>query len=167
MGEIAGELDHIEDHLADDGAEQQGARLGPLRREISRNHREFLALRSALGRALSPRAHERVTVFAEQIPRLIQEAEDLDRESVSLQERARLLHEEIDTKITSATQRSMRALTILSTMLIPPTLIVGAFCMNLPGIPFAGSPAGFALASLFCLAVVVGGWVLLRRMRIL
>ena len=61
----------------------------------------------------------------------------------------------------------MRALTILSAMLIPPTLIVGAFGMNLDGIPFAGSPGGFATASALCLAVVAGGWFLLRRMRIL
>ena len=34
---------------------------------------------------------------------MAQEAEDLDREAASLQERARLLHEELDTQITSAT----------------------------------------------------------------
>ena len=43
----------------------------------------------------------------------------------ALQERGRLLHEEIDTQINSATNRSMRALTVISTLLIPPTLVTG------------------------------------------
>lgn len=61
--------------------------------------------------------------------------EDIDHEAAALQERGRLLHEEIDTLINAATNRSMRTLTVISTLLIPPTLIVGAFGMNVPGIP--------------------------------
>ncbi len=164
---VSDALDSIEDHLLDTAAELESVRLGPLRREVSRNHREFLALRSALHRAMSPRESHRMVGLAEQMPRLAQEVEDLDRENISLQERARLLHEEIDSKITGATNRSMRALTIISTMLIPPTLIVGAFGMNVGGIPFGASHAGFIAASVLCLAVVAGAWWLLRRMQIL
>jgi zinc transporter len=164
---VSDALDSIEDHLLDTAAELESVRLGPLRREVSRSHREFLALRSALHRAMSPREAHQVTGLAEQLSRLAQEVEDLDRENISLQERARLLHEEIDSKITGATNRSMRALTIISTMLIPPTLIVGAFGMNVGGIPFGSSHAGFIAASVMCLAVVGGAWWLLRRMRIL
>jgi zinc transporter len=164
---VSDALDSIEDHMLDAAAELESVRLGPLRREVSRNHREFLALRSALHRAMSPREAHRVAGLAEQLPRLAQEVEDLDRENVSLQERARLLHEEIDSKITGATNRSMRALTIISTMLIPPTLIVGAFGMNVGGIPFGASHAGFIAASVLCLAVVAGAWWLLKRMQIL
>jgi zinc transporter len=164
---VSDALDSIEDHLLDTAAELESVRLGPLRREVSRSHREFLALRSALHRAMSPREMHQVTTFAEQLPRLAQEVEDLDRENISLQERARLLHEEIDSKITGATNRSMRALTIISTMLIPPTLIVGAFGMNVGGIPFGASHAGFIAASVLCMAVVGGAWWLLRRMQIL
>jgi len=141
--------------------------LGPARRELSRQHRELLVLRSALGRALTPRTAPRIARLVEQLPRLTHEVEDLDREAGGLQERARLLHEEIDTRIASGANRSMRTLTILSTLLIPPTLIVGAFGMNLPGMPFETGHAGFAKASLLCVGVVAGAYVLLRRWRIL
>jgi len=164
---LAGGLGRIEDRVLGEGADLGGLSLGPARRELSRDHREFLALRSALNRAMAPRAPHRVALIAEQLPRLAHEVEDLDREAAGLQERARLLHEEIDTKITSATNRSMRTLTILSTLLIPPTLVVGAFGMNVTGVPFETGHAGFALASLVCGAVVVGAYGLLRRWRIL
>ena len=160
-------LDHVEDRILGDYDEVERLKVGPIRRSLSRDHREHLGLRSALHRACAPRTAHGVSLLSAHLPRLTQEAEDLDRETSSLQDRARLLHEEIDTQITSATNRSMKALTVMSSLLIPPTLIVGAFGMNLTGIPFASSHAGFALASGLCLAVVGGAWWVLRRMRIM
>lgn len=160
-------LDRVEDHMLRGDGGDEGLRLGPTRRGLSRDHREYLGLRSALHRACAPRAAHGVERLSSQLPRLAQEAEDLDREAASLQERARLLHEEIDTQITSATNRSMKALTVMSSLLIPPTVIVGAFGMNLEGMPFARSHAGFAAACGLCLAVVGGAYWLLRRMRIM
>ena len=160
-------LDRVEDRMLSGHSEVEGLKLGPTRRGLSRDHREYLGLRSALHRACAPRAAHGMEALASQLPRLAQEAEDLDREAASLQERARLIHEEIDTQITSATNRSMKALTVMSSLLIPPTVIVGAFGMNLEGMPFAASHAGFAAACILCLAVVAGAYWLLRRMRIL
>lgn len=160
-------LDRLEDKaMLGDAAELESVNLGPVRRGLARDHREYLGVRSALHRAMSPREAHRVDLLPPHLPRLAQEAEDLDREAVSLQERARLLHEEIEAKINSATNRSMRALTIMSTLLIPPTLIVGAFGMNLPGIPF-DQKGGFLAASVLCLAVVGAAYMLLRRMKIM
>ncbi len=160
-------VDRIEDQLLGDDDETDGLALGPLRRELSRQHRDLLALRSALGRATLPRATHMLTVLTEQLPRLVHEVEDLDRESRGLQDRARLVHEEIDTRIAAGANRSMRTLTVMSTLLIPPTLIVGAFGMNLAGIPFASGHFGFAKAILLCVTVVVGAYAMLRRWRIL
>lgn len=161
-------LDSLEDKaMLGDAAELESVNLGPVRRGLARDHREYLGVRSALHRAMSPREAHRVDLLPGHLPRLAQEAEDLDREAVSLQERARLLHEEIEAKINSATNRSMRALTIMSTLLIPPTLIVGAFGMNLPGIPFDHDKGGFLAAAILCLAVVGGAYMLLRRMKIM
>ncbi len=165
--QIAEELDRVEDLTLVEESELEAVRLGPTRREVSRNHREFTALRSALHRAMGPREPHALAALSEHLPRLAQEVEDLSRESVSLQDRARLLHEEIDTRITGATNRSMRALTIISTLLIPPTLIVGAFGMNVGGIPWASGQGGFVAASILCLTVVGAAWWMLRRMRIL
>lgn len=167
LHDAAEALDRVEDRMLGDHGEVEGLKLGPTRRGLSRDHREYLGLRSALHRACVPREDHRVALLPQHLPRLAQEAEDLDREAASLQERARLLHEELDTQITSATNRSMRALTVMSSLLIPPTLIVGAFGMNLSGIPFAGSHSGFVAACVLCLAVVGGAYWVLRRMRIM
>ena len=157
-------LDHIEDAVLGERADLDGRTLGPLRRRLATYRRELGGLRSALHRLLSPRAGRRAAgpaVFGD----LSGPIDDVDREAASLQDRARLLHEELDTLINSATNRSMRALTILSTLLIPPTLIVGAWGMNVGGIPWGASRGGFAAVSILCLAVVVGAWIALKRMR--
>jgi zinc transporter len=167
LREMSASLDLIEDRVLNEADERDLKALAPLRRAASRGHREFLALRSALHRAAAHRRAGESGALREELPRLALEAEDLDRESASLQERTRLLHEEIDTQINSAINRSMRALAIISTLLIPPTLITGAFGMNVPGLPFTGSPVGFSLATLICLLAVAVSWLVLKRMRVL
>ena len=66
-----------------------------------------------------------MAALSDDLADLIASVEDVDRDAGVLQERGRLLHEEIDTQINSATNRSMRALTVISTLLIPPTLVTG------------------------------------------
>jgi zinc transporter len=74
---------------------------------------------------------------------------------------------ELEAKRAEAINRSLRALTVLSTLLLPPTVVVGAFGMNLRGIPFAEQGSGFWSATLVCvLAVAVAYWAL-KRTRIL
>ena len=164
--DLAETLDRIEDSVLGERAELDGRALGPLRRQLATYRRELAGLRGALHRTLSPRAGRRGELSVE-LADLPAPIDDVDREAASVQDRARLLHEEIDTLINSATNRSMRALTILSTLLIPPTLIVGAFGMNVGGIPWASEKGGFIEAGLLCLAVVVLAYWLLRRMRLL
>jgi zinc transporter len=101
------------------------------------------------------------------LPELLQDAEDFDRDAGALQERARLLYEEMDTRLAAVTNRSLRILTILSTLILPATFIVGAFGMNLPAIPWANTHGGFWWATGLCVAVVVGCYVALKRFRIL
>jgi len=163
---LTSRLDAVEDLVLSEPDDLDGRRLGPFRRELARHRREFQSLRSALvrGRAREPRL---APLLADQLAPLIGPVEDLDHDAAGLQERARLLHEEIDTLINSATNRSMRALTVISTLLIPPTLVVGAFGMNVEGIPFGHSHAGFVLASVVCLITVGGALMLLRRLRML
>jgi zinc transporter len=164
---LADHLDEVEDLVLAESANTGELRLGPFRRELSRHRREFQALRHVMVHACSQRETRRGERLAEHLSPLISPMEDLDREAAGLQDRARLLHEEIDTLINSATNRSMRALTVISTLLIPPTLIVGAFGMNLPGMPFEHSNGGFAAASGLCLATVLAAWAVLRRLRVL
>ena len=167
LDELSVRLAAVEDYVLREPQDPSDTGLSSLRRELSHHRRELQALRGALTRAYAGRQGRRAELLAQWLPEIIPWIEDVDREAGGLQDRARLLHEEIDTLINSATNRSMRALTVMSTLLIPPTLIVGAFGMNLGGIPFAHSGAGFAWATGLCIAVVGAAVWMLRRMNLL
>lgn len=163
---LAADLGHIEDQvLADHGLGQDS--LGPLRRELSRYTREFSSLRSAIHRATSTRRGDTGSPLQDHLLQLLQDAEDFDRDAGALTDRARLLYEEIETRIASTTNRSLSALTVISTLLLPPTFIVGAFGMNLEGIPWARDGEGFGFVLGLCLVLVLAGYIVLRRFRIL
>jgi zinc transporter len=157
----------VEDYVLAEPQSPRETSLSSLRRSIARQRRDLQALRSALQRAHAVRHARRIDLSAEGVADCIARLDDADREAGALEERSRLLHEEIDTLINAATNRAMRTLAVISTLLIPPTLIVGAFGMNLPGMPFEHSGQGFAAASALCVAIVGLALWLLRRMSLL
>ena len=164
---LGSELARIEDEVLADRDHIGRDVLGPLRRELSRYAREFSALRGAIHRALSARYVVQGGPLLEQLPLLLQEAEDFERDAAALSDRARLLYEEIGSRIADRSNRSLSALTVISTLLLPPTFVVGAFGMNVGGIPWGQAPNGFWAGLGLCLALVLAGLVLLRRFRIL
>lgn len=99
-------------------------------------------------------------------PRLSDRLEAVDRDVFALQERARLLHEEIDSKISSETNRHLYILSLMTAFLLPPTLVTGFFGMNTGALPFPrGSGTNFAgmlIASSMGLA-----WIVLKRIGII
>ncbi|MEW5688220.1 MAG: CorA family divalent cation transporter [Pseudomonadota bacterium] len=165
--DLAARLAEVEDYVLTEPQDLADTGLSPVRRSLSRHRRELQALRGALARVHAGRGSRRVALMAEWLPDTISAVEDLDREAGGLQERGRLLHEEVDTLITSATNRNMRALTVISTLLIPPTLVASAFGMNVAGIPFAHSNSGFWTVSILCVLIVVAALWMLRRMGML
>lgn len=161
LTEASAQLDHAEDQVLADRGDIERLKLGPLRRALSGHHREFAALRTAFHRATSHRKADHSGVLTDLLPPLVLEIEDFDRDIAGLQDRAKLLHDEIDAKVAAAANQSLRLLTVLSTLLLPPTLIVGAFGMNVRGIPFEGQAAGFWPATALCVIVVaVCAWAL-------
>jgi len=98
---------------------------------------------------------------------LQQDVDNFYEDAATLQERARLLYDEMDLRAAAATNRSLRALTVISTLLLPPTFVVGAFGMNLTGIPWTGDGAGFWAAIGLCAMTVIGSFLALRHYRIL
>lgn len=53
------------------------------------------------------------------------------------------MQEEVSHQVAEETNRNLRALSIVTIMFLPPTLIAGFFGMNLKGLPFSGGDAGF------------------------
>ncbi|MES1158554.1 MAG: CorA family divalent cation transporter [Terricaulis silvestris] len=165
--ELTLEIDSLEDRVLGFQGDPSRWHVGPIRRELSRQHREFLALRGAFQRGLFHRGQSQHHLVSDRLPALIAQIEDFDRDAADLLERARLLHEEIGEQVSATTNRNLRVLTILSTLMLPPTLIVGAFGMNVEGIPWAHDVWGFAEACGLCIGVVVAAWLGLKIFNIL
>ncbi|HEY2480673.1 MAG TPA: CorA family divalent cation transporter [Caulobacteraceae bacterium] len=164
---LGGQIAAIEDYVLTAPHNPREAGLPALRRTIARQRRELQVLRTTLGRTHAGRHGRHVEFSGEGVADRIAWLDDADREAGALQDRGRLLYEEIDTLIGAATNRSMQTLTVISTLLIPPTLITGLFGMNVPGVPFQHHGVGFIEASALCTASVVASLWLLRRMGVL
>lgn len=166
--ELADTLDLIEDHVIDDvipGDEPQ--RLAPVRRTAVRLHRQLAALRLLFRRWSLPGQTELPSRIGEAAGRLAQRLDGLDHEIAALQDRARLLQDEIGAKLAAATNRNLYVLTIVTAFLLPPTLVAGVFGMNVTDVPFTKDPGGFIWAMALTIASAVAVYVFLRWLRIM
>lgn len=161
------ELGKVEDEVLADRDDTAREALSPLRREISRHAREFSSLRSAIGRVLGARHVVQGSPLLERLPQALQETEDFERDAAALADRARLLYEEIGSRVSDRTNRSLSALTVISTLLLPPTFVAGLFGMNVPGLPWSQNPDGFWIVTAFCALLVGTSYGILKRFRIL
>jgi zinc transporter len=105
--------------------------------------------------------------FDDAAARLIGRLEAVDHDVYALQERARLLHEEIDSKLSSETNRHLYILSLMTAFLLPPSLVTGFFGMNTSSLPFAEGIHGTAFAFGAIVLSVAAAWWLLRRVGIL
>jgi zinc transporter len=84
----------------------------------------------------------------------------------SLQERIKLLQEEIAAQVNEDNNRSLFLLTIVTVMALPINLVAGLLGMNVGGVPLAQHAHGFwivlAFTAMFTGAVA---WLLLRLQR--
>jgi zinc transporter len=166
--EMSDQIDRIEDYVFETAPRDERRRLGPVRRTIVRLNRQLRATVSLLRRlqrsdeeALLPTG---ARVAAERLADLLG---SMAEEMQGLQDRARLLHEEIDSKISSETNRHLYLLSIMTAFMLPPTLVTGFFGMNTGGLPFAAWHYGTLLAFGLGAASVWVAWLLLRRAGIL
>jgi hypothetical protein len=78
-----------------------------------------------------------------------------------------LVQEEIAGRLTEATNRNLFLLSIVTTTLLPITLITGIFGMNVGGLPWVKDPGGFWWVMGVIGVGVVVTLALLRRRRVL
>jgi len=85
------------------------------------------------------------------------------RDMASLQERIRLLLEEVGAAVNERTGRTLFVLTVLTVLALPINILAGLFGMNVGGIPLAQDPNGFwIVAALVLVITVIGGWLAFR-----
>ena len=84
----------------------------------------------------------------------------------SLQERIKLLQEEIAARVNEENSRSLFVLTIVTVLALPINIIAGMLGMNVGGIPLAQHPQGFwIIVAIIVTFTVVAGWLVVRVQR--
>jgi zinc transporter len=84
----------------------------------------------------------------------------------ALQERIKLLQEEIAANVNEDTSRSLFVLTVVTVLALPINILAGLFGMNVGGIPLADDKHGFwVLVAIVITFTVVAAWVAFRKKR--
>lgn len=162
--ESAVKVDSIEDSLLRGRMKHQRAELGKLRRVLVRLQRLLAPEPAALFRLLRqpPR-----WIVAHDLDELRQSTEEFSlvmSDLAALQERIKLLQEEIAAQISEQTNRSLFTLTVVTVLALPINITTGFFGMNVGGVPFADSPRGFAtMVVLVAAFTALAGWLAFRR----
>jgi zinc transporter len=157
LHELSNEIELIEDRVLDERLRDERRRAVVVRREAAKLHRQQRGLR----RALAAAARDRVP-FPADLTDLLERHAHIDHEFESIEARARLFHDEIDAKLAAETNRQLYRLSALTALFLPPALVAGLFGMNLEGMPWAGSPWGFLLATAAAVGSSVAVWFFLR-----
>ncbi|EJL54659.1 MULTISPECIES: transporter [unclassified Rhizobium] len=165
--EMTDELNVIEDFVYDNTPRDERRRLAPVRRTVVRLHRHLRTVLALMRRAAASHDDEMPFGFEDVAGRLTSRLETVDHDIYALQDRARLLHEEIDSKLSSETNRHLYILSIMTAFLLPPTLVTGFFGMNTTNLPFAEGSGGTEYAFALIIASILLAWWLLKRVRIL
>jgi zinc transporter len=165
--ELSDTLNAIEDRVLDEEPGDERRSLVPVRRTAVRLHRQLASLRVLFRRWSMPATDELPSRVGEAAGRLAQRLDGLDQAIVSLQDRAKLLQDEIGAKLASETNRHLFVLTLATIFILPPTLIVGIFGMNVSDLPFTKEPQGFVWAMMLTVAASALVYGLLRWLKVM
>lgn len=141
---LSQDLDAIEDHILDNRTGDDRRRLGPIRRNAVRLHRQLVGLAAVFHRLEADDATQHIHGPAAAVAaRIAQRLDALDRDVGLLAERARLLQDEVAAHVAEESNRQLYVLSILSALFLPPTFITGVFGMNVKGLPLSDTSNGF------------------------
>lgn len=158
---LAGEIDAIEDSLLRDRMEDERKRLGRVRLMTVRIHRRLNGLRSLFRRMAADHSAGMAEKLRGDAGHFVQRFDEIDHDVVELRDRARLLQDEITIKLAEQTNRNLHILSVVTALLLPPTLVTGLFGMNVEGLPFTGSAQGFWWVAAVALGVAgIAAWIL-------
>ena len=147
--ELSGQIEKIEDRVVDETVAAEDVRLGPIRRTALKLNRQLGALRLHFSAFVDNAGEDQVPeAVAAMVERVALRLDTVGREIEAIQERARILQEEVAAKAAAETNRQLSALSGMTALFLPATLVTGLFGMNTHGLPFESSPSGFWLAFL-------------------
>jgi zinc transporter len=160
---IAQSLDEIEEQVLSDDASELRQKLGRLRRTCVRLHRQLSGLRIVFHRLEQRNLSELKPALQLRAGKLAQRLDGLDHTVVEMRERSRVLQEELHLKIEEQGNNSLRVLSVLTALLLPPTLVTGIFGMNTKGLPLTDVETGFLWAALLMALSSVAAFLIMKR----
>jgi zinc transporter len=158
MEALAAEVDEVEDEILRGDIKEQRKRLGRVRRRCARIRRHFIPDRVALQKLLARPPAWLAGALAEGFQSVGEDLSFLIEEANELYERAKLLQEELASRLAEKTSDRLYVLSVLSAVLLPMTLITGIFGMNVAGLPGLEGHSAFTWTML--LIVAAGGLTL-------
>lgn len=162
--DVTRQIDQLEDELLAGRPHVQRGRLGTLRRLLVRLQRLLAPEPASLFRLLAHPPGWMDEAEAQQLREATEEFSVALRDMAALQERIKLLQEEVAAIVNERNGRSLFALTVMTVLALPINILAGLFGMNVGGIPWAENPHGFWIVASIVLAfTVVGGWLAFRR----
>ncbi len=160
------QVDDIEDSLLAGSLRRNRADLGQLRRVFVRLQRLLAPEPAALFRLLQ---HPPGWISADDLAGMRQATEEFSmvlRDVAALQERIRLLQEEVAARVNESTSKSLFILTVVTVLALPLNIVAGLMGMNVGGIPMAEDAHGFAkVVLLLVVAAAIIGWAAWRRLK--
>ncbi len=159
-------IDDIEDALLAGRLDHKRARLGLLRRLLVRLQRLLAPEPAALFRLLQSPPSWMADPDVQELRGSTEEFSLVLRDMLSLQERIKLLQEEIAANINEDNNRSLFVLTVVTVLALPINILAGLFGMNVGGIPLAQDPRGFwIVVAIIVSFTVIAAWVAFRKKR--
>lgn len=152
--DMSAQLDRVEDEILAGNVKQQREYLGRTRRTCARLRRQFGPERMDFAKFLhrSPAAVDRAD--RDSLESSIDTLGFTVEEIAECYERAKLLQEELASRLAESTSRNLYTLSVLTAVLLPMTLVTGIFGMNVPDLP--GVHGGGAFWHVMLLIVLSG-----------
>ncbi len=161
---VTARVDQIEDQLLANRLDAKRARLGALRRLLVRLQRLLAPEPAAMFRLLQ---HPPGWMAALDVQELRQASEEFSvvlRDMSTLQERIKLLQEELAAQVNEQNNRSLFVLTIVTVLALPINIITGLLGMNVGGVPLAEHNRGFWIVVGFVVTITsLAGWLAFRK----
>jgi zinc transporter len=141
---VRGLLDDIEDQVLAGRMRGQHVQLGGIRRLAVRLNHHFGPEHRMLQRLCRRPPDWFGEVDNMALLDLVEEFRELVDDLTETQERAKLLQEELATRLAEQTNNNLYILSLFTALLLPPSLVAGIFGMNVVGVP--GVQDGSAMA---------------------
>jgi zinc transporter len=157
-------VDGIEDRLLQGRLTHKRSELGKLRRVLVRLQRLLAPEPGALFRLLRDPPQWITEHDLDGLRQATEEFSLVLRDLAALQERIKLLQEEMAAQVGEQTNRSVFTLTVVTVLALPINIIAGLLGMNVGGIPLEQSPHGFFIVALIVVTfTLVAGWLAFRK----